>query len=84
YFGRNKGTSFRAASAPLLLLGKRLGSPPNVVLASSSGPAIIQNGAVVVGSSGKVGAYVILCQLDPMDALARGALARDQDYDQIS
>ncbi|GJV47961.1 hypothetical protein Tco_1438173 [Tanacetum coccineum] len=75
----DEGTSSRAASAPLLRLGKRLGSPPNVVLASSYGPAFIQKGIVVVGSSGKVG----LCQLDPMDALARGAFARDQDYDQI-
>ncbi|GKA02058.1 hypothetical protein Tco_0674723 [Tanacetum coccineum] len=40
-------------------------------------------GVAVIGYVGKAGAEVIRHQLDPMDALAQGALARDQEYDHI-
>ncbi|GJX32067.1 hypothetical protein Tco_0241922 [Tanacetum coccineum] len=55
----------------------------NAAHASSFGHGIVQEGVVVVGSSGKYGANVIRRQLDPLYLLARGALARDQKYDQI-
>ncbi|GJY61263.1 hypothetical protein Tco_0461920 [Tanacetum coccineum] len=74
----NEGTSLRAASAPSLRHGKRLGSPPflpyvttsdpshvgtsGAACASTSGLGLVQKGAVVIGSSRKAGAESLLDQ----------------------
>ncbi|GJY79578.1 hypothetical protein Tco_0485379 [Tanacetum coccineum] len=55
----------------------------NVAHASSSGHDDVRKGAIAIGSAEKAGAKVIRHQLDPIDVLARSALARDQEYDQI-
>ncbi|GJX37306.1 hypothetical protein Tco_0250609 [Tanacetum coccineum] len=55
----------------------------NAARASSSGHADVRKGVAAIGSAGKAGAKVIRHQFDPMDVLARSALARDQEYDQI-
>ncbi|GJS80532.1 hypothetical protein Tco_0730413 [Tanacetum coccineum] len=51
--------------------------------ASTSGRSLSLGGAVVSGHAGKSGAEVMRRQLDPLDSLARSALARDVEYDQI-
>ncbi|GJW96562.1 reverse transcriptase domain-containing protein [Tanacetum coccineum] len=39
--------------------------------------------ATISGHTGKSEAEVVPCQIDPLDSLARSALARDVEYDQI-
>nr|GEV81285.1 hypothetical protein [Tanacetum cinerariifolium] len=51
--------------------------------ASSSGHGVVQKSTVATGSSRKAEAKVIPRQLDPLDLLARGAIARDQQYGHI-
>nr|GEW25326.1 hypothetical protein [Tanacetum cinerariifolium] len=83
-----KKTSEAGSSAP------RLGSPPRLPHATTFDPShigtsgaaraftfehgLVRKGVVVIGSSGKAGAEVMRCQLDPLDTLARNALARDE------
>ncbi|GJW77882.1 retrotransposon protein, putative, ty1-copia subclass [Tanacetum coccineum] len=94
---RDEGTSSRVISAPSLHLSKRLGSPPRLSHVGFSDPshvgtsdaanvyfsrrADVQKGVVAIGVVGKARAKVICRQLDPMDVLARSALARDHEYD---
>ncbi|GKB26175.1 hypothetical protein Tco_0865576 [Tanacetum coccineum] len=92
-----KKTSARAASTPTPRLGKRLGAPLSVadvsafgsshvgtsVYAFTSGRNISLGGVVVSGHAGKFRAKVLRRQVDPLDFLARSALARDVEYDQI-
>ncbi|GKA22796.1 hypothetical protein Tco_0708758 [Tanacetum coccineum] len=94
---RDEGTSARAASAPVPCLGKRLGAPPSVADVSASGPSHVGTsihasvsrrdlslaGVVASGHVGKSRAEVMRRQLDPLDSLARSALAHDAEYDQI-
>ncbi|GJY45909.1 hypothetical protein Tco_0434972 [Tanacetum coccineum] len=95
---RDESTFVRAASAPIPRLGKRLGAPPSVADVSASGPSPVGTsvhastsrrnlslgGSIVSGHVGKSMVEVMRCQLDPLDSLARSALARDAKYDQIS
>ncbi|GJR75166.1 hypothetical protein Tco_0087531 [Tanacetum coccineum] len=94
---RDEGVSMRAISAPTPSLGKRLGAPPSIVVVSASEPSHVGTlapaftsscslslgGVVASGCVGKSGAEVMRCQMDPLDCLARSALARDAKYDQI-
>ncbi|GJZ47851.1 hypothetical protein Tco_0601683 [Tanacetum coccineum] len=88
---RDEGTSARAASAPVPCLGKILGAPPSVADVSASGPSPVGTllvacgllGVVASGHIGKSRVEVMRRQLDPLDSLARSALARDAKYDQI-
>ncbi|GKC28789.1 hypothetical protein Tco_1036083, partial [Tanacetum coccineum] len=78
--------------APTPRLGKRLGSPPSIVVVSASEPSHVgtlaptsTSGRSVVASGrvGKSEAEVMRRQMDLLDCLARSALARDAEYDQI-
>ncbi|GJS83314.1 hypothetical protein Tco_0749855 [Tanacetum coccineum] len=86
--------------APIPRLGKRLGAPPSIAVASVSEPShvgtsppaptfgrsLYLGGAVASGRAGKSGAHmdeVMRRQMDQLDCLARSALARDAEYDQI-
>ncbi|GKB84219.1 hypothetical protein Tco_0956491 [Tanacetum coccineum] len=94
---RDEGTSMRAALAPTPRLGKRLGAPPSMVVVSASGPSHVGTsahastfgrsfslgGATVSGHARKSEAEVVRRQVDPLDFLARSALAHDVEYDQI-
>nr|GEX56580.1 hypothetical protein [Tanacetum cinerariifolium] len=51
--------------------------------ASSSGHGVIQKSTVATGSSRKAETKVIPRQVYPLDLLARGAIARDQQYGHI-
>ncbi|GKF89768.1 hypothetical protein Tco_0263731, partial [Tanacetum coccineum] len=94
---RDEGISIRVVLAHTLRLGKRLGAPPSIVVVSASGPSHVGTSALAstsghslslggVVASGRVRkseAGVMRCQMDPLDCLARSALARDVKYDQI-
>ncbi|GKD60868.1 hypothetical protein Tco_1298377, partial [Tanacetum coccineum] len=89
---RDEGTSTRAASAPTPRLGNRLGAPFSVAVVSVSGSSFVgtlvyastsRRSTVVSGHTGKSEAEVVRCQMDPLDSLARSALARYVEYDQI-
>ncbi|GJZ89141.1 hypothetical protein Tco_0660923, partial [Tanacetum coccineum] len=94
---RDEGVSTRVVSAPTLRYGKRLGVPPSIAVVSASEPSHVGTsapastfgrslslgGVVASGRVGKSGAEVMLRQMDPLDCLARSALARDAEYDQI-
>ncbi|GJX59457.1 hypothetical protein Tco_0290847, partial [Tanacetum coccineum] len=95
---RDEGTSTGSASAPTPRLGKRLGAPPFMAVVSASGPSHVGTsvhastyghsfslgGVVVSGHAGKSRVEVVRRQMDPLDSLARSALARDVEYDPIS
>ncbi|GJW57778.1 hypothetical protein Tco_0104509 [Tanacetum coccineum] len=94
---KDEGASTRAALALISRMGKRLGAPPSMAIVSASEPSHVETsarasifghslslgGAAVSGHVGKSGAEVLRCQVDPLDFLARSALARDVEYDQI-
>ncbi|GJZ30753.1 hypothetical protein Tco_0575800 [Tanacetum coccineum] len=94
---KDEGASTRAASAPIPRLGKRLGAPPSMAVVSASEPyhvgtsahafisgrSLSFGGAAVSGHAGKSRAEVLRRQVDPLDFLARSALACDVEYDQI-
>ncbi|GKD34997.1 hypothetical protein Tco_1250506 [Tanacetum coccineum] len=97
---RDEGVSTRAVAAPIPHLGKRLGAPPSIAVASVSKPSHIGTsalaptsgrslsigGAVASGRARKSEAQmdeVMRRRMDPLDCLARSALARDVEYDQI-
>ncbi|GKB97630.1 hypothetical protein Tco_0983767 [Tanacetum coccineum] len=87
--------SKRLASAPIPRLGKRLGAPPSMAVVSASEPSHVGTSAHasisgrslslggMIGHAGKSEAEVVRRQVDPLDSLARSALARDVEYDQI-
>ncbi|GJT45742.1 hypothetical protein Tco_0954457 [Tanacetum coccineum] len=83
---RDEGVSTRVISAPILRLGKKLGAPPSIVVVSASEPSLVGTSAPASTSSRSVvassrvrnsGAEVMRRQMDPLDCLARSALARD-------
>ncbi|GJS22219.1 hypothetical protein Tco_0450851 [Tanacetum coccineum] len=94
---RDKGVSTRVVSVPIPRLSKRLGAPSSMAVVSASEPSHVGTSApactsgrslslggdVVSGCAGKSRAEVMRRQLDPLDSLARSALARDAEYDQI-
>ncbi|GJW37536.1 hypothetical protein Tco_0060456 [Tanacetum coccineum] len=94
---RDEGISMRVVSAPTPRLGKRLDSPPSIVVVSASEPSHIRTSApastsgrslslggdVASGRVRKSGAEVMRRQMDLLDCLTRSALARDAEYDQI-
>ncbi|GKG17882.1 hypothetical protein Tco_0372180, partial [Tanacetum coccineum] len=94
---RDNGTSIRTASVPRLCLGKRLGPSPSMAVASVSGPPLVGTsahastsghslalrGSFAGGFVRKSRVKVMRCQMDPLDALARSALSRDAEYDEI-
>ncbi|GJT58932.1 hypothetical protein Tco_1002465 [Tanacetum coccineum] len=94
---RDEGTSTKATSAPTPRLGKRLGAPHYVAIVSASelshvrtlahdytsGCCFSLGGVVVSGHARKSRADVMWRQIDPLDSLARSALTRDVEYDQI-
>ncbi|GKA09564.1 hypothetical protein Tco_0688895, partial [Tanacetum coccineum] len=94
---RDVGVSMRAVLAPILQLGKRLGALPSIAVVSASEPSHVGTsthastsvrslslrGVVVSGHVGKSGAEVMQHQMDPLDCLARSALACDVKNDQI-
>nr|GEU92171.1 hypothetical protein [Tanacetum cinerariifolium] len=94
---RDEGVSMRAVSAPTPRLGMRLGAPPSIAVVSAyepshvgtlaptstSGRSLSLGGVVASGCVGKSEAEVNRRQIDPLDCLARSALARDATYDQI-
>ncbi|GJT56658.1 hypothetical protein Tco_0991712 [Tanacetum coccineum] len=94
----DEGISTRAVLVPTPRVGKRLGAPPSMVVVSASGPSHVGTsfpastsgrsfslgGAAVSGRVGKSEAEVMRRQLNPLDSLARSALACDAEYDQIS
>ncbi|GJT33238.1 hypothetical protein Tco_0923657 [Tanacetum coccineum] len=94
---RDGGTSIKAASVPAPCLGKRLGPPPSMAVASVSGRPLIRTsthactsgrslalgGSVAGGFAGKAKAETMRHQMDPLDALARSALSHDAEYDEI-
>ncbi|GKD19618.1 hypothetical protein Tco_1208776 [Tanacetum coccineum] len=87
----------RAVSSPTPHLGKRLGPPPSSsfvvvseplqiggsVHASTSDCSVARKGSATGGFTGKPGVEDVQRCLDPLDTLARSALARDSEYDQI-
>ncbi|GJZ16651.1 hypothetical protein Tco_0552774 [Tanacetum coccineum] len=94
---RDECVSMRVVSAPTPRLGKRLGVPPSIAVVSASEPSHVRTsapvstsgrslslgGVVASGCVGKSGAEVMWHQMDPLDCLARSALVRDAEYDQI-
>nr|GEX89356.1 hypothetical protein [Tanacetum cinerariifolium] len=94
---KDESISTRAASTPIPCLGKRLGAPPSMAIvsatepshvgtlvhASTSGRSLSLGGVVASGDARKSGAHVLRCQVDPLDFLARSALAHDVEYDQV-
>nr|GEV47407.1 hypothetical protein [Tanacetum cinerariifolium] len=88
---KDEGASTRAASAPIPRLGKRLGAPLSMDVVSASKPshvwtsthAFISGCAAISGHAEKSEAEVLRRQVDLLDFLARSALARDVEYDQI-
>ncbi|GJR07598.1 hypothetical protein Tco_0790250 [Tanacetum coccineum] len=89
---RDGGVSTRAVSAPTSRLGKRLGGYPSIAIVSASelshagnsAPASTSGRSAIVSSRvGSYGAEVMRRQMDPLDYLARSALARDAECDQI-
>ncbi|GKD66796.1 hypothetical protein Tco_1308904 [Tanacetum coccineum] len=94
---RDNGTSIRTASVPRLCLGKRLGPSPSMAVASVSGRPLVRTsahastsghnlalrGSVTDGFTRKSRAEAMRRQMDPLDALARIALSRDVEYDEI-
>ncbi|GJT40753.1 hypothetical protein Tco_0940618 [Tanacetum coccineum] len=85
---RDEGTSIRTDSVPTPPLGKRLGPPPSMVVASISGPPFVGTSthastSVADGFARKSGAEVMRRQMNPLDALVRSALSRDAEYDEI-
>ncbi|GJR86176.1 hypothetical protein Tco_0210187, partial [Tanacetum coccineum] len=94
---RDKNVSTRAVLASTPRLGKRLGAPPSTAVVSAfepshagtsaptstSGRSLSLGGAIVSGRVGKSGVEVIRRQMDLLDYLARSALTRDAEYDQI-
>ncbi|GKD33900.1 hypothetical protein Tco_1249409, partial [Tanacetum coccineum] len=78
---RDEGTSIKAASVPAPYLGKRLGPPPSMAVASLFACGILRS--VTGGFAGKAKAEAMRRQMDPLDALARSALSRDAEYDEI-
>ncbi|GJZ85538.1 hypothetical protein Tco_0650877 [Tanacetum coccineum] len=94
---KDEGASTRAASAPIPRLGKRLGAPPSMAVvsasepshvgtsahASTSGRSLSLGGAIVSGHVRRYGAEVLRRQVDPLDFLARSAIAHDVEYDRI-
>ncbi|GJS64309.1 hypothetical protein Tco_0678873 [Tanacetum coccineum] len=94
---RDEGVSMMAVSAPTPRLGKRLGAPPSIAVvsasepsrvgtsahASTSGRSLSLGGVVASGCVGRSGAEVMRRQMDLPDCLARSALARGTEYDQI-
>ncbi|GKB79811.1 hypothetical protein Tco_0946706, partial [Tanacetum coccineum] len=94
---RNEGTSIRAALVPTPRLSKRLGPPPTMNVTSVSGPAhvgtsahastsgrsLALRGSVAGGFVGKSKVEDMRRQMDLLDALARSALSRDAEYDEI-
>ncbi|GKD96070.1 hypothetical protein Tco_1379967 [Tanacetum coccineum] len=92
------GISTRAVLVPTPRVGKRLGAPPSMVVVSASGPSHVGTsfpastsgrsfslgGVAVSGRAGKSEAEVMRRQLNPLDSLARSALACDAEYDKIS
>nr|GEU77030.1 hypothetical protein [Tanacetum cinerariifolium] len=78
---KDEGTSTKATSAPTPLLGKRLGAPPSVAIVSAPGPSHVGTStcAAISGHARKSWAEVIKRQMDPLDSLARSALARDME-----
>nr|GEU55889.1 hypothetical protein [Tanacetum cinerariifolium] len=95
---KDESISTRAASTPILCLGKRLGAPPSMAIvsatepshigtlvhASTSGRSVSLRGVVASGDARKSGAHVLRCQVDLLDFLARSALAHDVDPNQMS
>ncbi|GKD95102.1 hypothetical protein Tco_1374939 [Tanacetum coccineum] len=95
---RTGSTPARAISAPTPYLGKRLGPPPSSsfvaisemlqiggsVRASTSGHDFAQKCSATGGFAGKPKAEDVRHCLDPLDTLARNALAHDLEYDQLS
>ncbi|GKA92750.1 hypothetical protein Tco_0814675 [Tanacetum coccineum] len=94
---KTNSTPARAVSAPTSYLGKRLGPPLSLsfvvvseplqiggsVNASTSGHDFAQKGFATGSFAGKPRAEDVRRCLDPLDTLARSALARDSEYDQI-
>ncbi|GJR55613.1 hypothetical protein Tco_1406134 [Tanacetum coccineum] len=94
---RDEGTFIRAASVPTPRLGKRLGPPPSMVVtsvsvpshvgtlaqASTSGRSLALGGSAIDSFARKSRAKAMRCQMDLLDALARNALSRDAEYDEI-
>ncbi|GKE45829.1 hypothetical protein Tco_1473113 [Tanacetum coccineum] len=94
---RDDGTSIRASLVSTPRLGKRLGPPPSMVVASVSRPPLVETsahasisgrsltlrGSVAGGFAKKSRDEAMLRQMDPLDPLARSALSRDAEYDEI-
>nr|GEV26756.1 hypothetical protein [Tanacetum cinerariifolium] len=76
---RDKGTSVRAASAPVPRLSKRLGSSPLLVML-----VLLDHPLLGLRSMLLLPDVTFLLELDPLDSLARSDLARDEEYDQIT
>nr|GEX40108.1 hypothetical protein [Tanacetum cinerariifolium] len=82
---RDEGVSTRHVSVPIQPLGKRLGAPASIAVVSASEPSYVGTltpictsmRAVVSGHAEKSRAEVMRRQLDPLDSLARCALAHD-------
>nr|GEU33381.1 hypothetical protein [Tanacetum cinerariifolium] len=75
---RDEGVSMRVVSAPTSRLGKRLGAPHSIAVVSATIPCVVASGCVRKSRD-----EVMRRQIDPLDCLARSALARDAEYDQI-
>ncbi|GJS82965.1 hypothetical protein Tco_0749506 [Tanacetum coccineum] len=85
---RSDSTPARAIFAPTPYLGKRLRPPPSSLFVAISEPLQIVfarslSGSATDGFGRKPGAEDVRRFLDPLDTLARTALAHDSEYDQI-
>nr|GEU57446.1 putative reverse transcriptase domain-containing protein [Tanacetum cinerariifolium] len=94
---RDEGISIRVVSASTPRLSKRLGALSSIGVASASEPSHVGTlapastsgrnlslgGDVASGCVGKSEAEVMQRQMDPLDCLARSALACDAEYDKI-
>nr|GFD29426.1 hypothetical protein [Tanacetum cinerariifolium] len=88
---RDEGTSISLASVLTPRLGKRLGPPPSVSVASISGPAHVGTSAhdstfegfVAGGFARKSRVEAMQRHMDPLDALACSDLSCDVEYDEI-
>nr|GEV97124.1 hypothetical protein [Tanacetum cinerariifolium] len=96
---RDEGISTRVISAPTRRLRKRFDAPSSITVVSAFEPSYVGTRPLLlllvvvfllevycVVASGRVGKFeveVIRRQMDPLDCLARSALAHDAEYDQI-
>ncbi|GKB80250.1 hypothetical protein Tco_0947145 [Tanacetum coccineum] len=80
---KDESTSTRVGSTPIPRLGKRLGAPPSMAVVSASKLSMLGLWSMLLLLGVVFLLEVLRHQVDPLDFLARSALAHDVEYDQI-